>query len=279
MIELVDGYHATVSSLRSPQEMGVGAREQNLNSQSAQPISFDSSISQKPQQITHPSKSSDVGDEQAGSQSNAHNPQRSLEAEQKQLEREVRQVVEQLRARDREVRAHEMAHIAAAGTYARGGMSLSYQRGPDGQQYAIGGSVQIDTSPIPGDPEATLQKARVVQQAALAPAEPSNQDRKVASAASQMMANAMAEIRMQAEAERKAAMEEASPDEDDASVSGKSDTDKSEDSNDSFRVIGSGKSEPMFTNSEPVANDLGVQASAAQSARMHFDARVQVMAH
>src|SRR5712692_3393491 len=61
---------------------------------------------------------------------------------------------------DRHVRSHEQAHLAAAGQYARGGPSYQYQTGPDGKQYAIGGEVSIDTSPIPGDPAATAQKAR-----------------------------------------------------------------------------------------------------------------------
>ena len=54
--------------------------------------------------------------------------------------------VERLTERDGEVRAHEMAHLAAAGSLAQGGMKLTYQTGPDGRQYAVGGSVKIDTS-------------------------------------------------------------------------------------------------------------------------------------
>jgi len=76
-------------------------------------------------------------------------------------------------------------------------MSFTYQTGPDGRQYAIGGEVGIDTSPITGDPEATMQKAMVVQRAALAPAEPSAQDQKVAQAAQQMMTQARVELSMQ----------------------------------------------------------------------------------
>lgn len=116
--------------------------------------------------------------------------------EQRQQEQAVQQVLSQLRARDQEVRTHEQAHLSAAGQYATGGIKYSYQTGPDGQRYAVGGSVGIDTSPVAGDPEATLQKARVVQRAALAPAEPSGQDMKVAAQASQMMMQAQAEIQL-----------------------------------------------------------------------------------
>ncbi|QCU91181.1 hypothetical protein FE785_09325 [Thiomicrorhabdus sediminis] len=113
-------------------------------------------------------------------------------AEQDKLE-QVQQVVDQLKARDREVRAHEQAHMAAAGGYATG-MSFSYQTGPDGKKYAVGGEVGIDTSKVAGNPEATIQKAMVIQRAAMAPAEPSSQDYKVARQASVMMTEARAEL-------------------------------------------------------------------------------------
>ena len=102
--------------------------------------------------------------------------------------------IAKLRARDREVRAHEQAHAAAAGGLARGGPKFTYQRGPDGKQYAVGGEVTIDTSPVPGDPEATIRKARQIRAAALAPAEPSAQDRAVAASATAMETKARQEI-------------------------------------------------------------------------------------
>jgi hypothetical protein len=105
--------------------------------------------------------------------------------------------VQELKNRDREVRAHEQAHIAAAGAHSRGGPSYEYQRGPDNRQYAVGGEVQIDTSAVSGDPEATIRKAQTVRRAANAPAEPSSQDRSVASAAAQMEAKARRELTQQ----------------------------------------------------------------------------------
>ena len=101
--------------------------------------------------------------------------------------------VQKLQERDREVRAHEQAHIAAGGQYVSGGASFSYQTGPDGRQYAIGGSVQIDCSPVSGNPEATEEKARVVRNAALAPASPSAADQNVAAKAAVMESKARAE--------------------------------------------------------------------------------------
>ena len=76
--------------------------------------------------------------------------------------------------------------LAAGGQYVSGGASFTYQSGPDGKQYAIGGSVQIDSSPVPGDPKATEAKARAVRSAALAPANPSSTDQSVAAKAAAM---------------------------------------------------------------------------------------------
>jgi len=110
---------------------------------------------------------------------------------------EAQAVLLKLAQTDREVRAHEQAHLAAAGPHARGGPTYTFQRGPDGRLYAVGGEVAIDAPPVPGDPEATLRKAQTVRAAALAPAEPSSQDRAVAAQAAQMAASAQAEILQQ----------------------------------------------------------------------------------
>ena len=104
------------------------------------------------------------------------------------------QIIRELSARDREVRAHEQAHKAAAGQLAQGAPTYSYQRGPNGQLYAVGGEVKIDTAPVSGDPEATLRKAEQIKRAALAPANPSAQDRAVAAQATQMATQARAEM-------------------------------------------------------------------------------------
>ena len=99
-----------------------------------------------------------------------------------------------LQKRDQEVRSHEQAHISAAGGLARGGATFSFQRGPDGKQYAIGGEVNIDTSPVSGNPQATIRKAQQIRAAALAPANPSAQDRAVAASASALETKAQREI-------------------------------------------------------------------------------------
>jgi len=103
-------------------------------------------------------------------------------------------IVSELKQRDAEVKAHEAAHLAAAGGIATGGASFEYQQGPDGIRYAIGGEVNIDTSAVPGDPAATLRKADIIRRAALAPAEPSGQDQQVAASATAMAAQAQIQL-------------------------------------------------------------------------------------
>ena len=66
--------------------------------------------------------------------------------------------------------------------------------GPDGRAYAVAGEVGIDASVIRGDPAATLAKMLQVERAALAPVDPSPQDRRVAALATGRAAEARAEL-------------------------------------------------------------------------------------
>jgi hypothetical protein len=114
-----------------------------------------------------------------------------------ELSPEAQKMVEDLKARDKEVRAHEAAHIAAGAGIVNGGAQFTTQRGPDGVMYAVGGEVSIDAGEVPNDPKATIAKARQIVAAALAPADPSPQDRTVAAQAGQMQARASAELARQ----------------------------------------------------------------------------------
>ena len=105
--------------------------------------------------------------------------------------------VEDLKTADAAVRTHEMAHIMAGGQYIIRRANFVYVLGPDGRLYAVGGEVQIDTSEVPDDPEATIQKAQAVRRAALAPGSPSPQDLRVAAAATRMEFEARMELARQ----------------------------------------------------------------------------------
>ncbi|MCP3867832.1 MAG: hypothetical protein GY703_07005 [Gammaproteobacteria bacterium] len=102
--------------------------------------------------------------------------------------------LQDLKSRDKEVRSHEAAHKSAAGALTTGGPSFQFVSGPDGKRYAVGGEVRIDTSPVPGDPHATIAKARQIWRAATAPAQPSATDIQVASQATAMEQEARAEL-------------------------------------------------------------------------------------
>ncbi|MFD2112926.1 putative metalloprotease CJM1_0395 family protein [Thiorhodococcus fuscus] len=135
------------------------------------------------------------GSESLGSEGSGSEDSDSTRAVQDLSEEEL-QEVQLLQARDSEVRAHEQAHIAAGGAYVTGSASYSFQTGPDGRQYAIGGEVGIDTS-MSSDAAANLQKARTLIRAALAPAEPSGQDLSVAASARAMEADAMSDLQQE----------------------------------------------------------------------------------
>lgn len=110
----------------------------------------------------------------------------TLSADQQRRLRQLQQI-------DRRVRAHELAHLASGDGVVRGGPSYVFEKGPDGHDYAVAGEIPIDATPA-RTAEATIEKARAIQRAALAPADPSTQDRQVAARAFRMESDARAEL-------------------------------------------------------------------------------------
>ncbi len=141
-------------------------------------------------------------EEAAGEPGQAASPAKGADgqplSEQEQLE------LARLARIDAQVKAHEQAHLSVAGPHARGGASFQYAEGPDGRRYAVAGEVSIDTS-REATPEATIGKMRTVRAAALAPADPSPQDRKVAVTASMAISEASHELRLQRQEESRSA--------------------------------------------------------------------------
>jgi len=123
---------------------------------------------------------------------NGYKGTRSNSSSEKVSEEEKR-AVEKLKRTDAKVKAHERAHMSAGAGLIQGGANYQYQRGPDGKMYATGGDVKIDVSPE-NNPRATMQKMEQVKRAALAPAQPSGQDRAVAAQAMQVESQARAEL-------------------------------------------------------------------------------------
>lgn len=105
-------------------------------------------------------------------------------------------IIGQLTQRDKEVRTHELAHSTAGGS-ATGSPSYTFEVGPDGKKYAVNGEVSVDLSSVSGDPQATITKMQRVHAAALAPANPSSQDARVAATAAQKILSAQSELMAQ----------------------------------------------------------------------------------
>jgi len=85
-----------------------------------------------------------------------------------------------------------MAHQAAGGGFA-GAPSYKKVKGPDGKEYAVAGEVPIKI--VKGKtPEETIKNMQQIKAAALAPADPSPQDLKVAQTADMIAAKAQQEL-------------------------------------------------------------------------------------
>ena len=152
--------------------------------------------------------SSDTQPQTASSDSQAQPDATNPAATETGLTQAELKLVSELKQADSEVKRHEMAHLAAAGGLALSGANFTFRRGPDGINYAVAGEVSIDVAPVPGDPQATIQKMQKVKNAALAPANPSSQDVKVASKATSMAAKASADLMIQRAEEQARAREQ-----------------------------------------------------------------------
>jgi hypothetical protein len=108
---------------------------------------------------------------------------------------EQRQVAE-LQQIDRNVRAHEQAHISAGRGVVTSAANFSYTYGPDGRRYAVGGEVGVDTS-AEKKPEANIDKGMRIQAAALAPKDPSSQDYQIASVGKRLEAQGRSDLAQQ----------------------------------------------------------------------------------
>lgn len=112
---------------------------------------------------------------------------------QEELTPQEKQELAKLKNTDAEVKRHENAHKAAAGGLRTSSPNYEYETGPDGKKYAVAGDVNISYQKS-SDPEVNLKNAQKLKAAALAPAEPSAQDRSVARKADMEIAKAKQEI-------------------------------------------------------------------------------------
>jgi hypothetical protein len=202
--------------------------------------------------------SASIQDQSNENSERSENESKQQDRIQEQQQQQDLKLIRSLSQRDREVQAHENAHSAVGGQYA-GSANYTYQRGPDGVNYAVGGEVPIDVGIIQGNPQATLEKMKLVQRAALAPAEPSSQDRKVAAIAVQQANQARAEIVIESRA-----------------VSSSGETSAADKSEPSIRVSKDGPqrdSQDSSVSSEPksqsISNSQNFQAANDRMARIN----------
>lgn len=177
---------ALAANEKSAAETGLGSDADKVKTpgQAPPPLTYEKPVPQSVQQLnTQNDAAKDNGQDASAGKENAEDKQQQ-QAEQQQLT--------ELKQRDAEVRAHEQAHASLGGQYASP-PQYEYERGPDGRRYAVGGEVSIDISEA-STPEETIRKAQQVKAAALAPAEPSAQDLRVATEATQITLEARTEI-------------------------------------------------------------------------------------
>lgn len=122
--------------------------------------------------------------------------QQQQKQKEEQLAQQEQKALQELKDRDAEVRAHEQAHASVGGQYA-GSPTYEFERGSDGNNYAVAGEVPIDISKVPNDPEKTITKMQQVRAAALAPQEPSGADKSIAAQANKIITEARSELASQ----------------------------------------------------------------------------------
>ncbi len=127
-----------------------------------------------------------VRQEQSGAAAQSSSPKGSGA----ELSDSEQDLLRRLRDRDAKVRGHETAHIMAASGQVVGGATYQYQTGPDGRQYAVGGSVNISMGSSFGDDEETARRAATAQRAAMAAGDPSLRDMQAAMRASNLASRA-----------------------------------------------------------------------------------------
>ena len=179
---------ALTGSENSAAESGVASEHDKVKTP-AQPLVYE-----RPQVQSQGEPASDVqqnADKDTTKQESA-GKENAEQEQQAQQEQQDKAQIDELKKRDAEVRTHEQAHANTGGQYA-GAPQYEYTTGPDGKRYATGGEVSIDVSEE-DTPEDTIRKMQQVKAAALAPAEPSAQDLRVAAEAAQKTFEARKEL-------------------------------------------------------------------------------------
>jgi hypothetical protein len=182
-----------VTPFTSPSKIAVGLEAADAKDVAVPPVEQSAESAVPLNRRSRSDKSNSVSDDSVEPLS--EDPESKQQQDQAE-ELEKQAVIRQLAARDQEVRNHEAAHAAVGGALA-GAPQFNYKRGPDGVLYAESGEVSISLSTASSDPRVVLNNAQQVQRAALAPADPSSQDRRIAAQAAQIAQQALTELTAQ----------------------------------------------------------------------------------
>ena len=137
----------------------------------------------------------DQAKRESGASTNEHEKSFVEQQQQKLEQPEVKAEIKELELTEKEVIAHELAHKAVGGSVI-GPVTYTHTEGPDGKRYINGGEVSINTKEG-STPEETLEILEKVKAAALAPAEPSVQDLRVAASATAQIQQTRVEMAKQ----------------------------------------------------------------------------------
>ena len=239
-----------------------------------QPLSPAEQFAQLQSAGQNPEGTDSTGTTQEAEEEKEVDPNTPRAANGEPLTEEEQAELQDMKSRDEEVRVHEQAHKSAGGQYASA-PHYEYENGPDGKRYVTDGSVNIDVGEE-SDPQATIDKMQVVKRAALAPAQPSAQDRRVYAEASQKEAEARRELNEQRQEEAAAAQGQGQEQGQEqsqaasatgsnaASTSGATGTNATG-NNTTGNVIGSRQAQPQTASNQPQAQQTTPEGTPSSS--------------
>lgn len=235
-----------------------------------QPLSPAEQFAQLQSAGQNPEGTDSTGTTQEAEEEKEVDPNTPRAANGEPLTEEEQAELQDMKSRDEEVRVHEQAHQSAGGQYASA-PHYEYENGPDGKRYVTDGSVNIDVGEE-SDPQATIDKMQVVKRAALAPAQPSAQDRRVYAEASQKEAEARRELKEQRQEEAAAAQGQGQEQSQAASATGSNAASTSgatgtnaTGNNTTGNVIGSRQAQPQTASNQPQAQQTTPEGTPSSS--------------
>lgn len=235
-----------------------------------QPLSPAEQFAQLQSAGQNPEGTDSTGTTQEAEEEKEVDPNTPRAANGEPLTEEEQAELQDMKSRDEEVRVHEQAHQSAGGQYASA-PHYEYENGPDGKRYVTDGSVNIDVGEE-SDPQATIDKMQVVKRAALAPAQPSAQDRRVYAEASQKEAEARRELNEQRQEEAAAAQGQGQEQSQAASATGSNAASTSgatgtnaTGNNTTGNVIGSRQAQPQTASNQPQAQQTTPEGTPSSS--------------